>query len=133
MDLFIQAILSKLFRAFEALTFLLGFGDVSVPDGYACADCGATNCKLWREGYTFSPKLACCDCAAKDAKEDISDINGDGLRVRDRNKTDMIGIYLMAVPHVESGSYWGYTNIPESDYQWWARLPNRPRSQAAIL
>ena len=89
-----------------------------------CWNCLAINCKLCREYQTFSPKLLCAICAAKDQEKDISDIDGNGRYTNNiGRKTDQIGWYVPAVPD-GNGNYWGYSSVPDGDILKWQRLPN---------
>ncbi len=105
-----------------------------VPPNYKCGKCGATGCKLWREYQTFleHQTLLCANCAAKDQKKDISDIDAEGRYTLDpktfgrAQKSDQIGWYVPAVPTEENDSYWGYTSVPQAGCDWWDRLPTLP-------
>lgn len=102
---------------------------MSVPD-YSCGQCGARDCKLWREYNAFyRPKaLRCAMCAAASTGEDISDIDADGRRkstVIEIARTDQIGYYIPAVP-TDDGTFWGYTSVPQDGVEWWKRLPTLP-------
>jgi hypothetical protein len=98
----------------------------TVPDGYKCADCGATNCKLWREYQIMTLKLLCAVCACKDQKK-TDDVDAEGRRSSDHGgRTDQIGWYVPAVPDEEGVGYWGYTSVPEAGVNWWRKLPTRP-------
>lgn len=104
------------------------------PSDYKCQECGATGCKLWRDGGSFfSIELLCVDCAARDQKKDISSINEEGCRLIGqgmRGRTDQIGWYVPAVPQEERIGYWGYGSVPDAGVQWWKRLPLRQASAA---
>ena len=98
------------------------------PVDYKCAECGATGCKLWREYQTVSPKLLCANCAAKDQKKDISDIDTEGRRHNTAGgRTDQIGWYVPAVPVEEGDGFWGYTSVPQAGCDWWKDLPTLPQ------
>lgn len=94
------------------------------PPNYVCIVCGVKNVKLWREYMTCVDyaHLHCARCAALETKEDISDINADGIRTGKYSRTDQIGIYVPAVPTITENSYWGYTSIPEDGVLWWKNL-----------
>lgn len=98
------------------------------PPDYRCHSCGATYCKLWRRYMSSCCELLCAKCAAKDQKEDISDIDADGSCYNRflNHRMVVIGWYVPAVPHKESNSYWGYASIPPDVYDWWRKLPTHP-------
>lgn len=98
------------------------------PPNYKCHKCGATGCKLWRQYQTFleHQTLLCANCAAKDQKEDIGDIDARGRRSSEFGKTNQIGWYIPAVPTKENDTYWGYTTTPGVGFRWWYRLPTLP-------
>jgi len=105
--------------------------DVPLPD-YRCAQCNATWCKLWRQYQTFSPKLLCAICVAKDQKKDISDIDASGKRGSDLGiRTDQIGWYVPAVPTEDGAGYWGYCSVPRLGCDWWYKLPTLPEKLTA--
>ncbi len=99
--------------------------DIILQD-YKCSNCGASNCKLWRPYQTFNVQLLCAICAAASQKENIADIDNDGMRTGEYGKTDQIGWYIPAVPTEEVGGYWGYTSVPGPAVQWWKELPSLP-------
>lgn len=111
-------------------TTLLDYSKTDVPADYKCCECGATNCKLWREYQCFSKiLLRCAECAAKSEKKDVSDIDADGRRsdgFGHGGRTDQIGWYVPAVPMPQCDGYHGYTSVPEAGVSWWRRLPTRP-------
>lgn len=98
------------------------------PKNYKCADCGVSGCKLWREYQTCSPQLLCCDCAGKNQKRDVRQIDDKG-QVPDPDingrKSVSIGWYVPAVPDEEGLGYWGYTSVPDVGVKWWEALPTR--------
>jgi hypothetical protein len=101
-----------------------------VPSDYVCVECGATNCKLWREYNTFASKLLCAVCASNDQKKNIDDIDSEGKRSFGTRlpgfRTDQIGWFVPAVPTEEGGAYWGYTSVPRPGCEWWYKLPTLP-------
>ena len=101
----------------------VNYAEAGTPAEYKCANCGATNCKLWRECQTVDPQLLCASCAAKDQNKDISDIDADGTRSGVNGRTDQIGWYVPAVPDEQGIGYWGYTSIPDVGVNWWKNLP----------
>lgn len=103
------------------------YSKTEVPKEYVCAECGATNCKLWREYQTFDPQLLCCDCAGKDQEKDVSTMDHRGMRDTDMGPTDQIGWYVPAVPDEEGLGYWGYTSVPVEGVAWWRSLPTRSK------
>lgn len=99
------------------------------PDEYVCGNCGATECKLWREYQTFHPALRCAICAAKAQEKNIDDIDAEGKYSTELGKIDQIGWYVPAVPDEEDLGYWGYTSVPQAGVNWWRRLPTLPQQQ----
>ncbi len=96
---------------------------------YACARCGAAYCKLWRQSNTCadSVRLLCVDCAGKDQKRDVSDVDAEG-KVADPDlgmRCDQIGWLVPAVPTPDGETFWGYTSVPEEGVVWWKGLPTR--------
>lgn len=107
----------------------LDYSTTTVPADYKCAECQATNCKLWREYQTFSPQLLCARCAAKDQGKSIDSIDDQGRRLSElpvQERTDQIGWYVPAIPTVDLSGYWGYASIPDEGEDWWRRLPTLP-------
>ncbi len=108
----------------------------SVPRGYKCDTCNATNCKLWREYCTFGKiALECVDCAiqsqsvpgtsslGKYAKVEVAE---DGTWLTDFGiRSDSLGWRVPAIPDEEGVGYWGYTSVPSSGINWWKGLPLR--------
>jgi DNA-directed RNA polymerase subunit N (RpoN/RPB10) len=94
---------------------------------YRCFNCGAINCKLWRQYQTFLNHitLLCAVCAARDQGESITDIDSDGKRTIGipMHRSDQIGIYIPAVPTKEWDTFWGYTSVPQEGCTWWRYLP----------
>lgn len=106
-----------------------------VPTDYKCVQCGATNCKLWREYNTFleHQRLLCAPCTAADQKKSIIDIDADGNRTDDIGfKTDQIGWMVPAVPTEECDTYWGYTSVPMPGVNWWKNLPTLPTPKVPV-
>lgn len=95
------------------------------PHEYRCADCDRQGVKLWREYQTFSPKLLCATCAAKDQEKAIRSIDPNGKISFEgtAHTTDQIGWYVPAVPTEEGTGYWGYTSVPDDGIAWWQNLP----------
>jgi len=83
---------------------------------YVCTECGATDCKLWRQYSTFLDKieLLCADCTEADQGQTI-----------DLAKGDQCGWMIPAVPTAESDNFWGYTSVPQELVIWWKSLPDR--------
>lgn len=100
------------------------------PPNYKCGKCEATGCKLWRLYNTFLDFqiLLCAECAAKDQKKDISDMDESGIYTSKPcdMRIDQIGYYIPAVPTKENNNYWGYTSVPEAGVEWWKNLPTFP-------
>ncbi|HVM76940.1 MAG TPA: hypothetical protein VMU07_02180, partial [Candidatus Paceibacterota bacterium] len=103
-----------------------------IPKDYKCGNCGATNCKLWREYQTCNPQLLCALCAAIDQKKDISTIDSNGCRLDDGMRSDQIGWYVPAVPTEDSHTYWGYTSVPGPGCRWWQGLPSLPPTNSPV-
>lgn len=99
-----------------------------VPKDYVCKDCGATNCKLWREYMLPKLDLFCANCASKKERRDISSIDSEGMRVNvtGGERIDRIGWYVPAIPGEDGLGYWGYFSIPDAGRNWWKRLPTLP-------
>lgn len=115
-------------------------------DIYACARCGAFDCKLWRPYSTFRTDLKCVDCACltvnPDRALDASEFIADGSRPKP-GYSDLPDAPYMArrswdieqyVPAVQasSGGYYGYGAIPMDpwspgygDWLAWVALPLR--------
>lgn len=100
------------------------------PYTYVCGDCGAGDCKLWREYNTFLnyQTLRCAVCAGKDQKRSVAGITSEGktLSVVSHFMSDQIGMLMPAVPTAENDTYWGYTSVPEDGCKWWKDLPSVP-------
>jgi hypothetical protein len=98
------------------------YSDCRTPAGYVCRGCAASNCKLWR-GYNVicDIELLCCDCAAKEEHEDISDIDERGRS----GGLDQIGSFVPAVPTEEGDAFWSYSIVPPNGCGWWYGLPTR--------
>lgn len=104
----------------------IDYASATPPTGYRCTACGRHGCKLWREGYTFSPvEPLCCDCTAKRTGKDVSTLDERGRVESEFGRTDQIGGWLPAVPH-PTGGWWSYTSVSAEGCAWWDRLPNRP-------
>lgn len=92
--------------------------DLEIPTTikYVCTECGAENCKLWRQYQTFLNhiKLMCADCTEANQHRKI-----------DLSKGDQCGWMIPAVPTVENDTFWGYTSVPTELVAWWKALPDR--------
>lgn len=95
-----------------------------------CGDCGAKNCKMWREYQTFAnhTKILCGPCALKDQEKE-GPIDADGKIGSDFGKCDQIGWLVPAVPDVEGHGFWGYTSVPSDGVGWWKALPSYPEAR----
>jgi hypothetical protein len=115
----------------QPIDYLMG----TVPTTYKCNDCGATNCKLWREYNIFlsHQTLRCAVCAGKDQKKSVKtiDINGKMLSKWTGSRTDQIGSLIPAVPTEENDTYWGYSSVPTNGCDWWKHLPSLPINKDA--
>lgn len=111
----------------------IDYSSTALPPGYHCHVCKRYGCKLWREYQTCADytELACCDCAAKSQKKDVSDIDADGRRgVEHGQRTDQIGWRIPAVPTEDGTTFWGYSSVPDAGCEWWRRLPTRVEMKA---
>lgn len=108
------------------------YSDQTVPADYVCAHCKGTDCKLWREYQTFSPKLLCAMCAEADQGKKILEMDARGGMIlegdRFKMRCDQIGWYVPAVPTEDGLGYWGYSSVPQDGCEWWYALPNHPPS-----
>ena len=106
---------------------MINYASPVPPENYKCATCGAHGCKLWRESARFGPvALLCVTCAGKAEGVDVSAADDAG-RVPWKlgpARTDQIGSHVPAVPH-PTGSFWGYTSVPDEGVKWWKALPTR--------
>lgn len=104
-----------------------------VPTDYACGECGADACKLWRVYNGFMPRLYCVDCAAASECVDVSSIDADGrtmcndLGCGGDTRSDSIGFLVPAVPTEDNKYWWGYTSVTDAGIAWWRSLPTRKR------
>jgi hypothetical protein len=105
----------------------IDYANANPPRGYACTTCRRHGCKLWREYQTFADttELICCDCAGKSQKEDVRQIDTDGMRPSSLGRTDAIGLRIPAVPTEDGTNFWGYTSVPPDGCAWWRSLPTR--------
>ena len=101
------------------------YSKIETPVDYVCEDCGATNCKLWREYQTSNPKLLCVLCASKDQKKDI-ELDEEGMYRGTIGRTDQIGWYVPAVPTEDGIGFWAYTLVPPTGVTWWKKLQTYP-------
>ena len=94
---------------------------------YRCRNCGATGCKLWRDGGCFvAPSPLCCDCTARASGKDVSDLREDGIRIDPLfGETEHIGWYVPCIPMDNGAGYYGVGNTPEAAVAWWKELPLR--------
>lgn len=132
----IFSLIKKLRKKMENFSYT----GTSVPSDYKCANCKATNCKLWREYQTFCPQLLCAKCAIDDQKDGASTtitrlaklgpvVADEQGMITDEHgfKCDQIGWYVPAVPTEDLMAYWGYTSVPQDGVDWWKRLPLREK------
>lgn len=99
---------------------------------YKCGLCGATDCKLWREYQTFleHQALYCAPCGAKAQGKSIEGIDSKGQRPTDEGAyptTNTIGWLVPAVP--VDDTFWGYTSVPQEDWERWEGFPTLPVTQ----
>jgi len=93
---------------------------------YACGQCGAVDCKLWRPMSVLANEveLVCWKCL--EAKGHAVRLNDADPRYRsDQVYTPEIEhtCYSPAVPDLD-GSWWGYTSVPNWWVAWWKALPD---------
>ncbi len=98
-------------------------------DFYTCSECGAKECKLWREYNTFldHQTFYCGNCVFGDKEKTF--INSEGTIKREYGSIDQIEGKVPAVP-TEDGSYWGYTSVPGPGVRWWKALPSYPSTRS---
>ena len=104
---------------------MIDYSKPETPADYKCEQCGATNCKLWREYQTFHVSLMCVLCTAKSQDRSITSMDEKGMRLVEGHRTDQIGWMVPAVPG-GNGTYWGYSSVPQDGCDWWAGLPTFP-------
>lgn len=94
---------------------------------YTCKECGASNCKLWRESYSSFVDLLCAECASKNQNKDVGDMDILGRRIADAGGiTYQIGIYVPAIL-LESGKrFWHHGAAPMPAVEWWNKLSTLP-------
>jgi hypothetical protein len=92
---------------------------------YACEGCGEEGVKLWREFQTFADEqtLLCARCAGERESKDVMGIDDDGMIPGYFARTDQIGFMVPAIP-TETGTFWGYTSVPDVHLRWWRSLPS---------
>jgi len=97
---------------------------------YRCGECGAFNCKLWRDYNTFlsHQSLYCLRCAAISQKKTIKDIDLKGKmhlksEYLENMSCDQIGFLVPAVTTIEEDTFWGYASVPQDRCEWWWNLP----------
>ncbi len=88
-----------------------------LPMAYRCIGCDAENVKLWRKYQTFlcNQTLKCRACSEADLRKPMT--------MKDRDRSDAIGWSVPAVPD-DTGTFWGYTSVPEGAVAWWRALPD---------
>ncbi len=82
-----------------------------LPMRYMCLGCDAAGVKLWRPYQCITIDRCTLKCRACAEAE-----QGEGL------SGDAIGWMVPAVPD-DTGTFWGYTSVPEPAVQWWRALP----------
>lgn len=94
---------------------------------YKCKECGAENCKLWREYNVVASHndLRCCPCALK-AEGRQGPVGQDGRLMSEYGLTDQIGGLIPAAPTDDGETFWGYTSVPDDRVKWWKDLPTYP-------
>ncbi|MDQ5883543.1 MAG: hypothetical protein QG654_457 [Patescibacteria group bacterium] len=107
------------------------YSKVEVPPSYTCRNCGATNCKLWRDFQDplEYQTLLCAKCAAREQGKDIASIDANGMRDSTvSGRTDQIGWRIPAVPTESNNTFWEYNQCPQAGCEWWKKLPTHPAS-----
>lgn len=100
------------------------------PASYACGNCGARECKLWREYNVMASHqtLRCAPCALAAQAGGKGSVDADGRRIdRDGDRSDQIGWLVPAVPTEDGKTFWGYSSVPDDGVAWWRRLPSYPK------
>lgn len=116
-----KKIFSKLFkkkREYAVSVEPFKYEEGTVPEGYACGECGIRGVRLYREYNTFleHQRLRCRACVVAEAGEP-SELVGPGEHT--------IGWTVAAVPTEDGVTYWGYSSVPQEGVDWWDNLPKR--------
>ncbi len=84
-----------------------------LPMAYRCIGCDAEGVRLWRNYQTFlsNQTLKCRGCSEAELDEPETVV-----------QSDAIGWRVPAVPD-DTGTFWGYTSVPEGAVAWWRALP----------
>lgn len=91
---------------------------------YKCTKCGEGGIKLWREYQTFAndTELLCASCLNVLSADDKGKILG-----KYNDLTDQIAPWMVPAvavePYEKSGTFWGYTSVPQKDVEKWWALP----------
>lgn len=91
-----------------------------------CHKCKRSGIKLWRQYNSWIIELTCYQCSGETrAIDKDGGVQMDGFPPEVRTY-QICGSLVPAVPvrGDDSGTYWGYTSIPEEDAKIWKRLPN---------
>ena len=91
---------------------------------YICVECDAAGVKLWREYNTFLSHQT-LKCRACSEIEQAPALERRKNSFMDMPKTDTIGWRVPAVPD-DTGTFWGYTSVPQDRVEWWNGLPEKP-------
>ncbi len=85
-----------------------------LPMAYRCLGCDADGVRLWRKDSMFlnHQDLKCRRCSETEQEPD-PELHGG---------SDAIGWRVPAVPD-DTGTFWGYTSVPEGAIAWWRALP----------
>ncbi len=97
----------------------VNYSDTKTPDWYSCAECGATNVRLYREYQTFLNHqiLRCRKCALINQNYEQPDSSSEHS-----SSEHSIKWLVAAVPTEDGLSYWGYTSVPGEGVKWWNNL-----------
>lgn len=90
---------------------------------YKCGDCGAKQCKLWRQAHVFADavRLTCWRCLeAKGHEIEYGKPRGSDQVYNSKIEHEN---WVPAVPDLD-GSWWGYTSVPTWWVEWWKHLPD---------
>ena len=92
---------------------------------YECKNCGANDCKLWRQSNCFAEQveLICWECL--EAKGYVIPLHAEARRSDQIYNPEIESTnYLPAVPDLD-GHFWGYSSVPSWWVAWWKSLPDK--------
>lgn len=88
-----------------------------LPMAYRCIGCDAEGVKLWRDYNMLLDEQTLKCRACSEAQIDVKI-----WRHYNNIQSDSIGWSVPAVPD-DTGTFWGYTSVPEGAVAWWRALP----------